>query len=939
MREKLLMNRGWRYFFGQPEFKRPKFESSDQQYRGSRAENARGPARRDFDDSKWEVVTLPHDFVAVNGLSETDPFGGEHFDFPQDRGEAWYRRYFKLDEADKDKQIILHFEAVATVSEVYVNSMLLKVNRTAGIGFDVDITDVARYGYEYNVVSVHADCHDFEAWYYEGGGITRNVWLVKTDKLAVDLWGTFVKAKALNDDYSKWELDIETELKNNYNEDKKAVVVSKIVDKNGKQVAELKSDIAVELRAKNKINQTVVLDNPFLWDTKNTNMYKLFTEVVLDGEVVDNYETNFGIRELKYTADKGLFINGKNTTIYGFANHMCYLGVGDAMSDSQREFHMRTIHDMGGNGFRTAHSPHGNATYDYCDKFGMLVMDENRVFHSSDICIDEVERMVKRDRNHPSVCMWSLYNEEDTVTRENVGKRIWKTLAEAARKLDPTRPMTGATSYGMFSEGAEATYDIFGFNHQTMNFDALHKAHPNQPIYCSEMVIPVGPQPVWMGMDVRSGEDAHQSEKDYVIGGFHFTAWDYGPDRARILDGIGGKGYGYYGFKAYLRQDEPLAKVCPEWSFPGKEGEEVDLFLANNGEYVEVYVNDEFVAKVTTDLYGVTQFKTVYKPGKIKIVAYKNGKVWAEDTSVTPGAPVAIKLELENPTLKADDDDQAIVSAYLVDKDGNVCVSETGIEATFSSNEAGEFVCAATVREDGYQGYNGPVIKFFDGKAQAFFRSMNVPGDLVVRVAAKGFETAELVIKRTEPSDIVNVPEIESNYIMDWTISKLYPNAMDDAKVMKEKQIERWEHIDTQGTSAILYMANQLYPAGTSFHYALHAYATVPELGCKNGQKLGLYFEGLDGPANVYITDGDKTAFKNHASNSPWFGHYRPEMIMTCDEFKPGDKVEVWVMMHDVGRVHGIGWPVRWVYTTDEAAEALDAQTAKEWLSSTFNDD
>ena len=940
MREKYLMNRGWRYFFGMPEFKRPKFTSSDQQYRGSRAENARGPARRDFDDSAWETVNLPHDFVAVNGLSETDPFGGEHFDFPQDRGEAWYRRYFRLDEADKDKQIILHFEAVATVSEVYVNSMLLKTNRTAGIGFDVDITDVARFGYEYNVVSVHADCHDFEAWYYEGGGITRNVWLIKTDRLAVDLWGTFVKSKRLEGD--KWQLDIETEVVNNYYEPKKAQIVSKIVDPDGKEVACVSSDACYALRSKGITRQSVVLDDPRLWDTKNCNMYKLLTEVVLDGKTVDNYETSFGIREIKYDSEKGMFLNGKNITIYGFANHMCYLGVGDAMSDSQREFHMRTIHDMGGNGFRTAHSPHGNATYDYCDKYGLLVMDENRVFHSSDICIDEVKRMVKRDRNHPSVCMWSLYNEEDTVTRET-GRRIFKTLAEEARKLDDTRPMTGATSYGMFSEHAQDDYDIFGFNHQTMNFNALHKAHPGKPIYCSEMVIPVGPQPTWFsGVPVRSGEDAHQSEKDYVIGGFHFTAWDYGPDRARILDGIGGKGYGYYGFKAYLRQDEPVAHVSPDWNFPGKEGQDVNLFLANNGEYVEVYVNGKFIDKVTTDLYAVTPFTTKYEPGEIKIVAYKNGKVWAEHVSKTAGDPVAIKLVMENPSLKADCDDQAIISAYLVDKDGNVCVQETGLEAHFSSNEAGEFVCAATVREDGYQGYNGPDIKFFDGKAQAYFRSMDVPGNLIVKVTAKGVKDGVIEIERTEPSDIVNVPVIDSNYIIDWTISKLYVGSLDDKKVMKEHQIERWEHIDTQGSPDILYGMtgpNGKYPDGTSFNYALHAYATVPCLGDKpEGNKLGLYFEGLDGKANIYVTDGDKTAFAHHPSDSPWFGHYRPEMMMTCDEFKPGDKVEVWVMIHDCGRVNGIGWPVRWIYTTDEAVKALDEKTAREWHSSTLND-
>ncbi|MBR6342521.1 MAG: hypothetical protein IKR65_01270, partial [Selenomonadaceae bacterium] len=491
MRTKQLMNRGWLYYFGSPSYKLPKYTSSDQQYRGSRAENARGPARRDYDDSKWEVVHLPHDFVAVNGLSETDPFGGEHYDFPRDRGEAWYRRYFRLEEDDRDKQIFLHFEAVATVSEVYVNSMLLKTNHTAGIGFDVDITDVARFGYDYNVVSVHADCHDYEAWYYEGGGITRNVWLVKTDKLAVDLWGTFVKSTHLEDDL--WRLDIETEVANHDNVDRHAEVISHILDPEGKEAASVTSEGDFVKREHGMIRQSVTLQHPLLWDTEHCHLYRLVTEIVENGQTVDRYETNFGIREIRFDSEKGMFLNGRNLTIYGFANHMCYLGVGDAMSDSQREFHMRTIRDMGGNGFRTAHSPHGEATYDYCDRYGILVMDENRVFHSSDIVIDEVRRMVKRDRNHPSVCMWSLYNEEDTVTHET-GRRIWRTLAEEARKLDDTRPMTGATSYGMFTEGAVDDYDIFGFNHQTMNFDALHKAHPGKPIYCSEMVIPVGPK-------------------------------------------------------------------------------------------------------------------------------------------------------------------------------------------------------------------------------------------------------------------------------------------------------------------------------------------------------------------------------------------------------------------------------------------------------------
>ena len=934
MREQKLMNKGWRYFFGSPDYKKPKNTSSDQQYRGSRAENARGPARRDYDDSAWETVTVPHDFVAKNGLSETDPFGGEHFDFPRDRGEAWYRRTFRLEPSDRDRRIMLRFEGVATVSEVYVNSMLLKVNRTAGIGFDVDITDVARFGCDYNVVAVHADCHDYEAWYYEGGGITRKVWLITTGPLAIDPWGTFVRTKNLGG--GAWQLDIETEITNHYDKPREAELISTIVDPDGRVSGSAISKEMFICGGSAMIRQRVVVRDPRLWDTSGSNLYTLKTELRSENGEEDACETRFGIREITFDSEKGMFLNGKSVKIYGFANHMCYLGVGDAMSDSQREFHIRTIREMGGNGFRTAHSPHGSATYDYCDQYGLLVMDENRVFHSSEIGMDEVRRMVRRDRNHPSVCMWSLYNEEDTITRET-GRRIFRTLAAEIRKLDDTRPVTGATSYGMFTEGACDDQDIFGFNHQTMNVEALHRAHPGKPIFCSEMILPIGPKPIWMDQDVRPGEDALQMRKDYFIGGFCFTAWEYGPNRAEIFDGLGGKGTRYYGLRAFLRPDEPLAHVCPGWDFPGMEGQTVDLWLANNGDYVEVYVNGEYEARIDTDLYAATPCRTIYRPGEIRIVAYKDGKIWAEDIAETPGVPAAIRLVMENPSLKADDDDVAIVTAYLVDKEGRVCAHDTGREVCFESNAAGSFICAATVREDGFQGYHGPRIRFFEGKAQAYFRSLAVPGNLIVTAESKGLRSGALEIERIA-SDIVHVPVVETNFINDWSISKLFLNAMDDAKIMREHQIERWEHIDTQGSPDILNGHIGPFadvPEGTTFHYALYACVTVPDLGARpEGAALGLHFEGIDGPANIYVTDGMRTAIGHHASNAPWYGHYRPELLMLCDAFKPGDRVEVWVMIHDAGRVNGIGWPVRWVYTTQAEADALEAKTLREWRSS-----
>ncbi|MBE6935542.1 MAG: glycoside hydrolase family 2 protein [Ruminococcaceae bacterium] len=933
MREKQLMNRNWLYFFGEPTYPQPKYESSDQQYRGSRAENARGPARRDFFDRDWRRVHLPHDFVAENGVTDDEPFGGEHYDFPRDRGSAWYRRYFRLEEADRDRRIVLHFEAVATKCEVYVNSMLLKVNHTAGIGFDVDITDVARFGTDYNVVAVHADCHDYEAWYYEGGGITRNVWLVKTDRLSVALWGVYAKTKRLDEE--NWALQIETELENCYAVDRTAHVVSTLLAPDGTERARLESAAQTfPAYAQGTVVQTCTVERPALWDITVCNLYRVVTEVVLDGEIVDRYETKFGFREIRFDADHGFFLNGRSVTIYGFANHMTYLGVGEAMSDSMREFQMRTLRDMGSNGFRMAHSPHGEATYDYCDQYGMLVMDENRVFHSSDICIDEVQRMIRRDRNHPSVIMWSLYNEEDTVTHET-GKRIFRTLAAKARQLDDTRPMTGATSYGVFSEHAHEEYDLIGVNHETEYFERLHKFKPGKPIYCSEMVFPLGRK----GSDgVTIGLDARVSEKEFVIGGFHFTAWAYGPEKASIFDGMGTPGTIRHGFRAYLRQEEPFAKICPGWDFPGKEGQQVMLNLANNGEQVKVYVNGRLAGETGTDLYAITPFEVVYEPGECRIEVYRDGKLWAEDRALTPGAPHRLTLTMENLSLKADDDDVAIVTCVLTDEHGTPCGNETGLPVTFSHNEAGEFICAMTPREDGLQGYRGPEIRLVDGRAQVLVRSRNTAEPLVIRACAPGVEAAELSIRR-EPGTLVHVPAVESNYVMDWTVSKLMPYQVDEEKVMREHMIERWEHIDTLGSPDVLYRAVSdpargiagLYPPGTSLNYAFHVDTRVPDLGAAEGKKLGLHFEGLDGVANIYVTNGRTTVRAHHPSVSPWGGHYRPELKLVCDGIEMGDQVEIWVFIRDAERVHGVDWPVRWIYTTEEEAAALDVQTAREW--------
>ena len=496
--------------------------------------------------------------------------------------------------------------------------------------------------------------------------------------------------------------------------------------------------------------------------------------------------------------------------------------------------------------------------------------------------------------------------------------------------------MTGAASYGMFTEGAFDEYDLVGINHETMYFDSLHSIHPTKPLFCSEMIFPLGDP-----FNGVSGLDARVCEKEYMIGGFHFTAWNYGPNPSFLIDCTGTFGPGAHGFRAYLRQKEPFAKICPDWNFPGKEGQSVHLYLANNGDFVDVFVNGKALRTVQTDMYAITPLDVVYEPGTIEIVAFKDGKEWARDVSFTPGTPAAIQLKMENLSLKADDTDVAIVTAFLVDEQGRRINSETGVEVVFSANESGEFISTLSARDDGFQGHNGPAVKFFQGKCQAFFRSLRSGKDLVIAAQARNLPKAELVISRSGEYLVPLVPTVPCHYVLDWTISKLHPYVMDDQRLMKEHMLERWEHIDTLGSPDVLYGALPdhwagiagKYPPGTSLNFACHAYAKVPDMGDKGGKKLGLHFEGIDGPANIHVTNGEKTAFGHHPANSPWPGHYRPEMTMLCDAFKPGDSVEIWVFIHDTNRVTGIGWPVRWTFTTQEEIDRTDEKTKREWAA------
>ena len=322
-----------------------------------------------------------------------------------------------------------------------------------------------------------------------------------------------------------------------------------------------------------------------------------------------------------------------------------------------------------------------------------------------------------------------------------------------------------------------------------------------------------------------------------------------------------------------------------------------------------------------TDLYAGTPARLVYEPGTIRIEAYKDGRQWAEDSASTPGAPYGIELVAENGSLEADGSDAAIISAYVVDEEGNRCLHETGPLCHFSCNEAGELITTNSLRADLFMKRTGEDIRFWGGKCQALYRSLESGGDLIVQAQAEGLRSASITIRRF-PSSYLQVKDADPGYVTHWRISRRIPGCMDDETIIREHQIERYLPVDTGGTPYVAEPVKGYLGAeadtGAVMNYAYYNQVVIPPLGEKGDKILALFFEGLDAAATVYITKGKTMVKKANRGPSPWSGHYRPEFIVPCDEFSPGDLVEIWVMMHDCGRVHGIGWPVCWIYTTPE---------------------
>ena len=692
-REKLLMDFGWKFHLGN--------EWGTAEAPINLCVSS-GPARPDFNDSSWDTVNLPHDWAVALPFDRNAPadhgFKPIGRKFPQN-SVGWYRRTFTLSAGDAGNRIWIEFGGVFRDSLVYVNNCLVGRQPRGYSSFRYDITDVANYGGK-NTVAVRVDASKFEGWFYEGAGIYRHVWLVKTAPLAVAPDGTFVYSRFKNNvPQGPGEINIETRLANFLSNSAEVELDYEILDPDGRKVATSRGTATVAPSGTWDVKQKAYVGSPALWSPETPRLYKLVTTIHSGGKIMDRVETEFGIRTLAFDPDQGFFLNGKRYVIKGTANHQDHAGVGSALPDALQYFRVRTLKEMGDNAIRTAHNEPTEELLEACDHLGMLVMDESRVFASDAQDLGLLENQVRRDRNHASVFLWSVGNEEPHQS-EPIGARVARTMQTLIHQLDPSRSVTYAASVGNEFTGANSVTDVRGWNYHTGKaMDEYHAAHPQQPNIGTETASILTTRGIYAIDKARGYQSAYDDSENlprddtttaeswwtyyaarpWSSGGFAWTGFDYRgendwPDinaNYGIIDMAGFPKDDYFYYQSWW-SDKAVLHLLPHWNWNGREGQNIDVRCFSNWDEVELFLNGVSLGKKAMPRNSHLQWMVPYAHGTLMARGYKNGQLMAEEKVETTGSPAAIKLIPDRTTIDPDGEDLSLITVAVTDAQGRV---------------------------------------------------------------------------------------------------------------------------------------------------------------------------------------------------------------------------------------------------------------------------
>ena len=731
------------------------------------------------DPEKWREVTVPHDWVVEGPFEKMED--GTHGYRP--RGTGFYRKVFSLPAGDRGKRLILEFDGIFRRSTIWVNGHHLLDHRSGYTSFQVDITDVARCGKEGpNCVLVRVDARDTEGWWYEGAGIYRHVWLVKTGMVRVGQWGTFVSTPRVSE--KRAQIRVETTVLNGFKAAVSVRVRSTVVDGSGKRVASQETPVSIAGDGRSVLVQTVAVRNPRLWSPDSPAMYQLLTEVKAGGSAprgrdlarfstggkpVDRYTTPFGIRTIRFDADRGLFVNGVHTPVKGTCNHQDFAGVGVALPDSLHEYKIKVLKGMGSNAYRCAHHPPAPELLDACDRLGMLVMDENRKLTSAKEGLEDLESMILRDRNHPSVFIWGMENEEP-LEGTPMGARILDTLVRRSHQLDPTRLTTAAQNHGHVEGGYSAKVDVKGFNYGH-NGDKDMKSrphHPGKPVMATESNATYSTRGIYADLPGKGYATAYGTNvwkppyewntgffipwqaylrNPLLTGVFVWAGFDYrgepGPynwpcvvTNFGVIDLCGFPKDGYWHHRA-MWSSEPVLHLMPHWNHQGKEGREIKVWALTNLERVDLFLNGRPLGSREILRGGYGEWVVPYEAGTLSATGWKGGRNVVETAIATTGQVKFLALVPDRNKIRADGRDAVPVRINMVDEDGRV-VPTACVPIRFRVSGPARIIGVGNGDPASHEPEKGDRVRSFNGHGLAILQSTGNKGRIILSAAMAG---------------------------------------------------------------------------------------------------------------------------------------------------------------------------------------------------------
>lgn len=774
-REMITLQTGWKFSKGNP----------------SKAEQPK------FDDSKWQEVSVPHDWAIgeptiVDGEGNTGKLPW--------KGEGWYRRALEIPADYSGKNIILIFDGIMARPQVYVNGQLAGKWDYGYNSFHLDITKFLQFKGD-NQISIYVDTRDHDSRWYPGAGIYRKVQMLVVDPVHIGVWGTQVTTPVVKTNYA--DVRVMTKVFNNSAINEENIKVENIIiNQKGHEIARNEAVAKIVAGASKDIETTLGMSNPQRWEVESPVLYQVKTNIYKGDKLVDSSITPFGVRTIRITPNNGLYLNDKRVQLKGVNLHHDHGPLGAAFYPRAMERQIEIMKSMGCNAIRTSHNTAAPELLELCDKMGMLVYNEAFDKYDRKMDFDEngdfeeyahrnIRNFVERDRNHPCVFLWSVGNEmADIQYNKNNGFQRLNTMINYVRKYDPTRPVTMACDNTNSAAWRHFDfYDVHSWNYGR-RYSLARKMEPNKAVIVSESGSTISTRgyyelplpakrtdyaktrqissydltvPEWA--DLPDEDFMWQQDEPYIAGEFVWTGFDYlgeptpytnawatgngmtDKEASRssyfgIVDLCGIPKDRYYLYKSYWKQDENTVHILPHWNWEGSKETNVPVFVYTNGDCAELFLNGQSLGKKckspgsekSVERFRLMWNEVTYQPGELKAVAYREGEVIGEEVLKTAGEATQIRLTPDRSVLHADGMDLSYVLVEALDKDGNLCpLANNRMELSVTG--PGRIAGVGNGNPQSFDPFQANYVNLFYGKAMI--------------ILGVGFEKGEVTINAT----------------------------------------------------------------------------------------------------------------------------------------------------------------------------------------------